>query len=244
MQEVKHCTKELVVSRNNRTYYLQYGSRVVQDYYQRVDCELEDLGNIIQAKKMDGTSIYIMQQETVREFSGEMHFLAEEPLLMKTPLKLDSVLDYASFNTSGLYDNAFLEAKKNWLFRGEMYAAMEHGVTTSFVQSTNWREAAENEIKLFDFIETNALITFLFGGYYWRLMIQFLQIQGYLSGLKMLCGICRNLLRRFLRKWLGLNRNERITIQKIRNRQYRQSNNWHKVMLTMQDGPPPYDCDI
>ena len=115
MQEVKHCTKELVVSRNNRTYYLQYGSRVVQDYYQRVDCELEDLGNIIQAKKMDGTSIYIMQQETVREFSGEMHFLAEEPLLMKTPLKLDSVLDYASFNTSGLYDNAFLEAKKNWL---------------------------------------------------------------------------------------------------------------------------------
>ena len=112
MQEVKHCTKELVVSRNNRTYYLQYGSRVVQDYYQRVDCELEDLGNIIQAKKMDGTSIYIMQQETVREFSGEMHFLAEEPLLMKTPLKLDSVLDYASFNTSGLYDNALLEAKK------------------------------------------------------------------------------------------------------------------------------------
>ena len=41
-----------------------------------------------------------------------MHFLAEEPLLMKTPLKLDSVLDDASFNTSGLYDNAFLEAKK------------------------------------------------------------------------------------------------------------------------------------
>ena len=83
-----------------------------------------------------------------------------------------------------------------------MYAAMEHGVTTSFVQSTNWREAAENEIKLFDFIETNALITFLFGGYYWRLIIQFLQILGYLSGLKMLCGICRNLLQRFLRKWL------------------------------------------
>ena len=112
MEEVKHCTKELVVLRNNRTYYLQYGSRVVQDYYQRVDCELEDLGNIIQAKKKDGTSIYIMQQKTVREFSGEMHFLAEEPLLMKTPLQLDSVLDYESFNTSGFYDNVFLEAKK------------------------------------------------------------------------------------------------------------------------------------
>ena len=112
---------------------------------------------------------------------------------------------------------------------------MKYGVTTSFVQSTNWREAAENEIKLFDFIEINALITFLFGGYYWRLIIQFLQILGYLSGLKMLCGICRNLLQRFLRKWLGLNRNERLTIEKIRNRQYSQSNNWHEVMLTMKD---------
>ena len=109
MEEVKHCTKGLVVSRNNRTYYLQYGSRVVQDYYQRVDCELEDLGNIIQAKKNDGTS---MQQKTVRKFSGEMHFLAEEPLLMKTPLQLDSVLDYDSFNTSGLYDNVFWRQKK------------------------------------------------------------------------------------------------------------------------------------
>ena len=138
----------------------------------------------------------------------------------------------------------FFGGKKKWLFRVEMHAAMEHSVTTTFVQSTNWREAAENESSYLTSLKTNALITFLFCGYYWRLMIDFLQILGYLSGLKMLCGICRNLLRRFLRKWLGLKRNERMTIEKIRNQQYRQSNNWPEVMLTMKDGPPPYYCNI
>ena len=84
-------------------------------------------------------------------------------------------------STQVVYMIMFFGGKKIGFLEVKRYAAMEHAVTTFFVQSTNWREAAENEIKLFDFIETNALITFLFGGYYWRLMIQFLQIKGYLS---------------------------------------------------------------
>ena len=216
IETVQFCTRELAVSQNNKTVYMQYGSRVVQPYFQRVDCEEDGLGDVIQAQKDDGGSVYIMQQQKVIEFQQKVNFIEDEPLLTKAPIDLESQLKFTSFNESGIYDPSFIKAKNGWLLRGQQYAAMEHGITTSFAKINDWEKTAKNGINFFDFIEESALINFLYGDWLWRGMMEFLRILSYISGLHLLCTSGKKLLRKYLRIILGIKRDEKITRKMLR----------------------------
>ena len=248
LTDTKICTEEIQVSEkdNNQTLYMQHGSRLVQKFYQKVACELPGLGNVIKVTKGDGSSVHITQEEKVREFPEVNGFLEDEPLIIAAPVELDIQLEYESFNESGLYDPTYVEAKYNYIFRGEQYATMERGVTTSFVSFENWKDAANGDLNFLAYIEENELIYWLFGGLFWRSIIEFLKVLGYLSGLKLLGTIIKKLVRKLLHEG-----NERQTLKIIRlgkqNTNRRESlkienetHSWNDVIINYEEGPPPY----
>ena len=245
IEKTEFCTKELAVTQNNKTFYIQYGNRVVQPYFQKIDCEGEGLGDIIKACKDNGTSVYIMQQEKVTEFHEKINSIEDEPVLTRAPIDLDNQLNFNSFNESGIYDPSFIKAKNGWLLRGEQYAAMEHGITTSFVRINDWEDTAKKGIQFFDLIEENALITFLYGDWVWRCMIEFLRILGYISGLHLLCTSGKKMMRKYLRSILDVPKNEKLTRSMLKYGRKNFTNectekSWIEIM-NRDDELPPYD---
>ena len=188
-----------------------------------------------------------MQQKRVTEFHENINSIEDEPLLTRAPITFDSQLKFNSFNESGIYDPSFIKAKNGWLLRGEQYAAMEHGITTSFVKTNDWEETAKNGINVFDFIEESALIRFIYGAWFWRCMIEFLKILGYISGLHLLCTSGKKLLRKYLRSVLGIRRNEKITHNMLKYGKKKFFTNkdagksWIEIMNENDDELPPYD---
>ena len=94
-------------------------------------------------------------------------------------------------------------------------------------------------------IEENALITFLYGDWVWRCMIEFLRILGYISGLHLLCTSGKKLMRKYLRSILDVPKNEKITRSMLKYGRKNFTNectekSWIEIM-NRDDELPPYD---
>ena len=116
--------------------------------------------------------------------------------LISLGITLESVFSYSSFDKSGLYDPSFLELRKDYLFRGDIYHDMTRKVTMSFFQNTKaWKNKKSQNLNFMDYLSSTSLIDTVLGSVYIRAIKEFLGSVSYVATIVFLVnGI------RFLRK--------------------------------------------
>ena len=72
--------------------------------------------------------------------------------------EFDSILSYDSFANSGIYDEAYLNARNNLIFSGEQYVSADSGLTGTFTNNNeNWKEVASQDIDVTDYLNPKKL---------------------------------------------------------------------------------------
>ena len=72
--------------------------------------------------------------------------------------EFDTILSYDSFANSGIYDEAYLDARNNLIFSGEQYVSGVTGLSGSFTNNNgNWKEIASQDIDFTDYINPKKL---------------------------------------------------------------------------------------
>ena len=67
--------------------------------------------------------------------------------------EFENILQYNSFSGSGLYDQAYLNARNNLIFSGEQYSSAAVGLTGIYSNNNeDWKEVGSQEIDVTDYL--------------------------------------------------------------------------------------------
>ena len=175
------CTKTIQVEERNKTYYLEHGLRLLLESSQPVECELE--GDIFEAQDQHGRKVHLTQEDQIQVYkfiSGKLN----DTDLISLGLTIQSAFSYSSFDKSGLYDPSFLEMRRDYLFRGDLYHDMTRKVTMSFFHDTKtWKNKKNQNLNFMDYISSTSLLDTVLGSIYMRFIKEFLGYVSYFSSI-------------------------------------------------------------
>ena len=106
--------------------------------------------DVFEAQDSSNRNFYFKQQGQVEEFQLVHGSISD--LFSSLTISI-GFMDYDSFSQSGLYDEEFLEARRQAIFLGEAQRSMSRGLTMTFFPSaTSWRSAADGNIDILGMI--------------------------------------------------------------------------------------------
>ena len=177
------CTKELQVEDNNgHNLYMAAGTNIIQEQFQKDDCLGEERGIVYEVINKQGFKKFIIQENEIFEIniSGNLmqtHSWTNKQLLFNDWLNINSFVD------SGIYDEEYLARRNSYIFEGEIYEAIQTGISRSFVKKEDWKAVATDTLDILGLLNHEELILNIFGGS-WLLMIDdILKYLSYMSGL-------------------------------------------------------------
>ena len=189
MKHTSKCTKQIQVTNKNGTlWYVAIGSRLLQKQFEVTECHPPELGDIVAVEDIYGNEVFITQEEDTKVFQHISGHLNESETILSPKLIFLSLTQISSFYQSGLYDEKFLEKRRNYLFSGEVYSAIRTGITGAIFPKSrmDWEEAASGKIDFAQAIGINTLREIIDGSWIIRFIKSILEVLGYMSAVHML----------------------------------------------------------
>ena len=88
-------------------------------------------------------------------------------LLSLEVFQFPNLLNYVSFELSGIYDAAFLEARKSYIFSGEKYRSAQVDITNTIINYANkWKDAANHVLDFTDYFSPPHFVDIIGGKIY------------------------------------------------------------------------------
>ena len=189
LKQTSKCTKQVQVTNNNGTlWYVAVGSRLLQKQFEVTECHSPELGDIVAVEDIYGTEVFITQEDKTKVFEYISGHLNESETILSPQMVFLSLTQISSFYKSELYDEKFLETRRNYLFSGEVYSAIRTGITGAIFQKSrmDWEEAAAGKIDFAQTIGIETLREIIDGSWIMRLIKSILKVLGYMSAVHML----------------------------------------------------------
>ena len=139
---------------------------------------------------------HVTQERITRifKFAQSDDKFVEELVLGKDTLSDKSLLDYSSFDESGIYSPEFILARRKAMFSGFKYASVQSGLERAITHENDWKEVADGKFDLGAFVSFDKIGEYLLGGFLWQCIHTFLTFLSYLGGLGMLHVLIKKLL--------------------------------------------------
>lgn len=174
----------------NATFYLEHGSRLLLESSQPVECELIE-GDIIEASDQHGREVFLTQEDKVQKYTSITGKLNDTDLV-SLGVSIESAFSYSSFDKSGLYDPSFIEARKDYLFRGDLYHDMTRKVTMSFFHDTKaWKDKRNQNLNFLEYLNPDSLVDTVLGHWLIRFIKDFLGYVSYVASIWFLITVVR-----------------------------------------------------
>ena len=159
LQKTEMCTKELqVITPTGVIKYVNDRTNILKNEFKIKQCSTNDLGKVYRVYDERSRIEYITQEEHISVFSHNIKNIEEYERYYSKNHEFDSILSYDSFANSGIYDEAYLNARNNLIFSGEQYSSADFGLTGSFSNNNeNWKEVASQGIDFTDYINPKKL---------------------------------------------------------------------------------------
>ena len=233
IEETEFCTVELQVENDvGDTLYVNPGSNILKEEFEKKDCELEGLGNVYLVYNSNNEEVHIYQESKILLFPHVTGSLRDYIGIFLQKFSFSSLFDYASFALSGVYDSVIVKARNNYILGGEKYFSAQVGIVNTITHNNkNWKNAANQNLDLLDYISPDHLMDLIVGNIYLQWIYFFLQICGYAGGVAFLSHVlyssCKNKARCpsvTLNNFKTVNNMETITNRRVSNKNRRFSN--------------------
>ena len=187
-EETEFCTVELQVEDEfGQTLFVNPGSNIVKEEFEKKECEMEGLGNIYLVYNRNNEEVHIYQESRIMMFQHVTGTLRDYIDYFLDKISFANLLDYASFALSGIYDNVIVNARNNFILGGEKYFSAQVGLVNTITHNNrNWKSAANQKIDLLDYISPDQIMDLIVGNIYLQWIYFFLQICGYAGGVAFL----------------------------------------------------------
>ena len=119
IEETEFCTVELQVENDvGDTLYVNPGSNILKEEFEKKDCELEGLGNVYLVYNSNNEEVHIYQESKILLFPHVTGSLRDYIGIFLQKFSFSSLFDYASFALSGVYDSVIVKARNNYILGG------------------------------------------------------------------------------------------------------------------------------
>ena len=176
--------------------YIVPRSRLVREEFQLAECQADSHGKVYKVFDQFNNTRHVTQERITRifKFAQSDDKFVEELVLGKDTLSDKSLLDYSSFDESGIYSPEFILARRKAMFSGFKYASVQSGLERAITHENDWKEVADGKFDLGAFVSFDKIGEYLLGGFLWQCIHTFLTFLSYLGGLGMLHVLIKKLL--------------------------------------------------
>ena len=171
--------------------------------------------------------------------------------------EFESILSYDSFANSGIYDQAYLNARNKLIFSGEQYVSGATGLTGSFTNNNeNWKEVASQDIDFTDYINPKKLYDMILDHPIMAVVRVILTILSAIGGVGMIFNLTKHIFTLRCSPTFVIMKNSK-RIERVRNRRKKimmsdteseyedtnedeSDNEIHLKKRIISEAPPPY----
>ena len=260
-EKTEMCTEELqVITPSGITKYVNDRTNILKNEFNIKQCDANELGNVYRVYDDRSRVEYITQEEHISVFSHKIKNIEEyERYIYSNNHEFESILSYDSFANSGIYDQAYLNARNKLIFSGEQYVSGVTGLTGSFTNNNeNWKEVASQDIDFTDYINPKKLYDMILDHPIMAVVRVILTILSAIGGVGMIFNLTKHIFNNTLRcspTFVIMKNSKRI--ERVRNRRKKimmsdteseyedtnedeSDNEIHLKKRIISEAPPPY----